>query len=589
MAEDARDAELASLEEDRLQGLADAALLRQEEEDRRRATEGRRTQEEQISQEVKDLIDRAEQALADDNPSLAATLGRQAAVGLLDSTGGWTQQAAQFALAGTDADVHGWLEVDRVAAQHQDDRETALYLAEVSTPAVAAAARLVLESDDIQATHDFLTGGATEAAADDLRVTLFRVLTDDPGSAVRAAAEAALADGSPRALQHFFDVTYPEALVEDDGVLTASLISGGGPYTRAYAEAAMAGTPWMRRNFVAKVRYATARLDHDFATHREAIAGAIAAAAKIAEKAQEDAARAQEAAAQAREAAEEAAEWASRARASAERAAGHAAEAREHADAADRSAAAARESAQRAAAAARTAQRAARRANFSANSAMASARTALRHAYNAQASANSARQSALDAGQAAREAATAASQARRIAARMRHAEMAAAAQRAEEEARRQRENGTDPSDHPDHDDIDDNDNDNGWKDPAWWAETTSLISNTFGIISLGATLGALLTSPTGVGAPILGMTAIITGGISALAGAASAVFVGMDQGFTSFEFAKAAGWAMIGIVTWGQGSALTALGRNWRGISRVASTVTQSLLGSVPIVGGLLG
>ncbi|MEU5590288.1 hypothetical protein [Streptomyces chrestomyceticus] len=203
-----------------------------------------------------------------------------------------------------------------------------------------------------------------------------RILATGPGTAVRRAVTAALDDGSPKALHTFFNSAYQEALKEDDAVATASILAKAGPYTKAHAEAAMEGPAWIRRNFVASVQYKTAQLDHDSATHIAAIRGAIAAAAKIAHKAQEVAARAQEAAAKARNAAKDALEWADKAKKSSDRAASYAKEAKDNADAADKSAAAAQASANEAKKAAATARSAARSANFSANRALGAARRA---------------------------------------------------------------------------------------------------------------------------------------------------------------------------------------------------------------------
>lgn len=241
--------------------------------------------------------------------------------------------------------MHAWIDTDRAVAQGQDDRETVLYLAQISSPTIAEAARKALESDASDAPTTFLESGAIQAAADDNRVQISRILTTEPGTAVRRAVTAALDDGSPKALHTFFNSGYQEALKEDDAVATASILAKAGPYTKAHAEAAMEGPAWIRRNFVASVQYKTAQLDHDSATHIAAIRGAIAAAAKVAHKAQEVAARAQEAAAKARDAAQDALEWADKATKSSDRAASYAKEAKDNADAADKSAAAAQASA----------------------------------------------------------------------------------------------------------------------------------------------------------------------------------------------------------------------------------------------------
>ncbi|MYS41868.1 hypothetical protein GTY23_11590, partial [Streptomyces sp. SID5998] len=282
-----------------------------------------------------------------------------------------------FALSGADADVHGWIDTDRALAQKQDDRETVLYLAQITTPDVADAATRALESDDPDAGTSFLATGVVEAAATDNRVAVSRVLAAGPGSAVTKAANDALNAGTAEALHEFLSVTYEAAQREDDAVATSALIDKGGPYTKAHAQAAMEGPTWMRRNFIASVQYKTAQLDYDSAAHIAAVQGAIAAAAKIANKAQEDAARAQEAAAKARNAATEALQWADKAKKAADQAAASAQQADANADAAEQSAKDAQASADRAKAAAATARTAARSANYSANRAVDAAQRAV--------------------------------------------------------------------------------------------------------------------------------------------------------------------------------------------------------------------
>jgi hypothetical protein len=558
----AREAELAALEEEKLQALDDARLLEEIEAEERTRLEAKRLQEEQTEAAARELITQAEQALAADDLPLAATLGRRAAVGQLDSRGGWTREAARFALSGADADVHTWIDTDRVLAQEQDDRETALYTAQISAPAIAEAARRALESDDVEATRLFLTEGAIEAAAEDYRVQLFRILDEDPGSAVRAAALAAVEANTPRALRDFFDNTYPEALQEDDGVATAALLANGGPYTRAYAAVALEGPAWMRRRFVEVVRHKTAQLDEDSAAHIAAIRGAIAAAAKIAEKARQDAALASKAAAEAREAAQEAATWASRATAAARRAEEYADQARANADAAEESAAAAQASADRARAAASTARGAARSANYSANRALDAARAALASSYSAQTSATRARASALAAGQDARTAAAAASDARHIATELRRREVAEAARRAAREAAEQRESDTDPSDSPTHDDVHSagSDGDEPWySDAAWWADITNRASIATGFVAAGLGFASVVFP---AGAWVTGPLAAGFGYASLALGALSNVFTGIEYGFTSGEFVDSLKGSAVALVAFGAGRAARPLWDN---------------------------
>ncbi|MFD0383840.1 ALF repeat-containing protein [Streptomyces stramineus] len=477
------------------QAMEEARLLAQIEQQERTEFAEKRTQAAQADQATKDLLSQAEAALKANDLGLAATLGRKAAIALLNSHGTWGREAARFALAGTDADIHAWIDTDRAIAQRQDDRETALYVAQISTPAVAEAAQKALENDAVDAPGKFLETGAIEAAAMDNRVQVFGILANNPGTAVKKAANEAINADTAKALHLFFNTTYQEALKEDDAVATATILAKAGPYTKAYARAAMEGPAWMRRNFVLAVQYKTAQLDHDSATHTAAIRGAIAAAAKIAHKAQEDAARAQEAAAKARDAAKEAAEWADKANASATRAQSYAKEAKENADAADKSAAAAQASANEAKKAATVARSAARSANFSANRALDAARRAVSSANSAQSSAASAHSSAVQAGKDAKTAASAASQAHQIASAKRKAEIAEAARKAAEEARRVKESGKSPSDTPDNDDVKGGDTP-WWRDAGWWANATNWASIGTGFIAAASVSPAWPSLPS---------------------------------------------------------------------------------------------
>ncbi|MFB6835370.1 ALF repeat-containing protein [Streptomyces hydrogenans] len=560
--------------------MAEARLLAEIEAQEQAELARKRTQSEQTEQALQTLITQAEQALADGDLTLAVTLGRKAAVGLLGARGAWTREAAQFALCGTEADVRAWIDTDRVLAQGQDDRETALYVAQISSPAIGTAAHQALASADTQATRAFLTSGMVEAAAPDNRVQIFRILGSNPGQAVRAAAEAAVDAETATALQAFFETGYAAAVREDDAVVAATLLSAGGQYTKAYAEVALEGPTWMRRNFVDLQRHKAAQLDQDSVTHISAIRGAIAAAAKIAAHAQRNAALASKVAAEARNAAQEASDWADKAQIAADTAAAHAAKAQQFADAADKSAADAKASAATASAAAQTARGAARSANYSANRAVDAARRALDSSYSAQASAASARQSALAAGQSAQAAASAATDARRIATQKRQAEIAEAARVAAVQAQRDRDSATDPADSSTHDQVNPNGSNAGgekwYEDAKWWADTANYVSIGTGFLAAGLGIASLAFPPLAVGAVVLGY-------VSLGAGALSAVFTGMEYGFTSSEFAASAGSALLGLVTFGQSKWIGALGG-----TKAATKVTQFAHDLVsPIVGTL--
>ncbi|MFD9486700.1 hypothetical protein ACFWBX_22510, partial [Streptomyces sp. NPDC059991] len=554
----AREAELSRLEHEKLQAVDEARLLARLEAEQRAAYEDKRAQDERTNQAVKDVIARAEQALTANDLTQAAVLGRQAALGLLDSTGAWTRQAAQFALAGDDVDVLSWVDLDRALAQHQDDRETVLYLAQISTPAIARAAQAALESSSTTAVGDFVTGGVINASQEDNRFQIARILSAKPGKAVRKAADDALNADTPQALQAFFDRTYPAAVREDDAVRAAVLLNAAGAYTRAYAEVALEGPTWMRRNFVGVVQYTTAQLDHDAATHVAAIRAAIAAAAKIAQEAQADAALASQTAARARNAAAEAERWANNALDSANRADQYAVDAKRLADEADASALAAQASADQARTAAATARGAARSANYSANKAIDAARSALNSSYSAQASAVAARQASLTAGQDARAAADAASEARATAVLKRQAEDAEKARQAAEQSSKDRADGRNPADSQTHDQVNENGTgpkrENWWEDAGWYADAFNCISIGSGLLAGTLGLASLAFPPLALGAAFFGA---VSAGTSAL----SALFTGIEHGFTSGPFLKSASNAALGLLSAGQSKWLKPLGQ----------------------------
>ncbi|MFD5647831.1 hypothetical protein ACFWIP_40255, partial [Streptomyces anulatus] len=277
----ARKAETDRIAEDTELGVLEARLQAQAETEDAARTEKQRTQASQTSEEVKGLISTAEAALAAGNTASAVTVGRKAALRLLDSSGSWTRGAAEFALAGSEHDVVNWIDADRLLAQQQDDRENVLALAQSSTAAVAAAAERALADSDPNAATVFLETGAIEAAAADNRVLVFQVLSQDPGKAVKAKAQAALNAGTAVALHHFLSVELSEATKEDDRVELFRLLETGGVYMRSAAEIVLEGSARMRRAFVVRDKFNIARLDHDHATHISAIRATLAHAARV--------------------------------------------------------------------------------------------------------------------------------------------------------------------------------------------------------------------------------------------------------------------------------------------------------------------
>ncbi len=409
----AREAETASLAEETDEAIEAARLAASEEIGELERVNGERTQEARLSEEIRGLISSAESALQDGRSAEAVAAGRQAAVQLIDVSGTWTREAAEFALAGSDEDVVHWIEADRVIALRQDNAENVAAIAAVSTSKVANAAAEVLKTQDPAKIKAFLEGGAVEAAKEDNQVEVTTLLADDAtGPAVRRKAEAALDKGTAEALHTFLHVERAAAVREDDRVSATTLLVNGGPYLQAAAEVALEGDTHMLRQFVGTTQHHFARLDHDHATHISAIHAAIARAAKTAADAQEDAARASEAAALARDAAAEATEWATLADGYADDARKSAQKARDNAAAAEASAADAARSAETARKAAAAARKASGVARQAATRAVRSAGIAASHAAHAQASATAARKAALEAGKDADAAARAALEAR---------------------------------------------------------------------------------------------------------------------------------------------------------------------------------
>ncbi|WP_226962488.1 ALF repeat-containing protein [Streptomyces sp. C8S0] len=207
--QNARKAEAETLEQDKLQAIEEVRLLAEIETKEMTAYQNKVAQAQQTDQATKDLITKAEQALAANDMELAAAQGRKAAIALLNSRGAWTRQAAQFALSGTDDDVYAWIDLDRHLAQVQDDRETTLHVATIAGPKIADAAQVALESPDSKAVGDFLTSGMKRASDEDNRVAITRILGSKPGKAVTEAANKALDLNTTEALQNFLTTSTP--------------------------------------------------------------------------------------------------------------------------------------------------------------------------------------------------------------------------------------------------------------------------------------------------------------------------------------------------------------------------------------------
>ncbi|MET9381383.1 ALF repeat-containing protein [Streptomyces sp. NPDC002928] len=556
MFETARAAEAARIAADLKIGLVEAAAMADDEQTAFDAIEDLVTEQGRTDTDTKDLLARAADAIAAGNDTDAATLGRQAAVNLLESKGSWTCSAAEYALSGTDGDILAWLDADRSLAVDQDNRESILFAAQLGSADLADAAQAVLAQDDADAVTTFLTTGIHDVQAESYRVAILKLM-DGAGSAVTAAANDALDDGGVDALSAFIFSGYRTAQLEDDRVATLAIMNVGGANVQAAAQTAMAGTAWMRRDFVTTVQHKAAQLDEDSAAHIAAMLAAIANAARVAALAQQNAANASQAAALARQAAAEAADWATKAKASSDAAKASAQEALDQANAADASAASAAASANKASAAAATARGAARRANYSANQAVSSASAALASAASARTSAASARASAIQAGKDKVAAAAEASAANSAVAAKRREEQAAAAAAAAAQARKNEADGTDPADSSGNDGVD------APGDPDEVGEEYSEEEYYEGMANDWDKV-AVATGLIGAGSlaiPVVGeVVAPILGGVSLVAAGIAAYYTYRAYGVTSPEFGEALGHVALDLIGGGVAGAVEASG-----------------------------
>ncbi|WP_328719931.1 ALF repeat-containing protein [Streptomyces sp. NBC_00247] len=540
----AREAELAKIDEYTEQGRAEAVALAALEQEDNAAARNQLTQQQATDSATLDLIAAAQTAFSAGDHPTAVGHGRNAALSLLSSHGTWTRQAAAFALASGEESVLNWIDADRTLAQQQDDRETVLFISQVSTTDVALAAQGALESDDESAPAAFLTAGAVQASRTDQTAQIYRVLAGNPGKAVTQAATEALDDGSAKAVHDFFTEKYAAAQAEDDNVAVFSALDSAGPYTKMAATLALEGPVWMRRNFVLNTHPRMLQLDADSAAHIAAMQALLAHAAKLAQDATTNAAYAQKTAALARNAADDAQDWADAATDSATKANVYKDQADAHADDAEKSAADAQASAEKAKAAALAARGSARRANYSANQATAAADAATASSISAQASASSAAASAVQAGKDAKTAAAAASEAHRIEIAKRKAEAVEAVKRAAAAAAKAKELGLDPADNSDND---------GAKKPGTflggtkgdWQDAASTLGTMSTYAGYAAALSLLVPPPAGE--VLYG----VFGGVSLITGVASTVIYGFTNGLDSAEFLTSAFGVAVGVFTTG--------------------------------------
>ncbi|MEN3586366.1 ALF repeat-containing protein [Streptomyces sp. ZYX-F-203] len=144
----ARAAESVSLVKETDEAIETARLEASAETGELERVNRERTQEARLSEEIRGFISSAESALQGGRTTEAVAAGRKAAVQLIDRSGTWTREAAEFALAGSDEDVVHWIEADRVIALRQDNAENVAAIASVSTANVAKAAAEILKTGD---------------------------------------------------------------------------------------------------------------------------------------------------------------------------------------------------------------------------------------------------------------------------------------------------------------------------------------------------------------------------------------------------------------------------------------------------------
>jgi|GEM_PF-1611248 len=181
-----------------------------------------------------------------------------------------THQAATDALAGTDEQLHAFVDGGYLAAWHADERLRLARVLDAATgPAVTAGVQAALASSDPAVWSAFLSTGLAQAQRADDRLEVARVLDAATGPAVRAAAQAALASSDPDAVSEFLATGLAQAQYADDRLMAATMLTGGannsGPALDAAAQAALAGTPAELREFILHGQYTARALDAEAA------------------------------------------------------------------------------------------------------------------------------------------------------------------------------------------------------------------------------------------------------------------------------------------------------------------------------------
>ncbi|MCA2217520.1 polymorphic toxin-type HINT domain-containing protein [Jidongwangia harbinensis] len=362
-----------------------------------------------------DRVDAATRALLNEataagtSPAVAVDRGRRAAVALLTTGGEWTKDAAQDALAGTDAEVLLWLAEGRRAAVGQDDRARAWRLIDtLPDGAEKTAAQTALNGNDAAVETFLRTRNYAGKVAKD-RQTIYAMLPG-AGPSLTTAANAALA-GTPAQMHQFIRTGQYPARAADDRLEIYRVMDTGGPEVKAAGEVALNGPASYLSYFLASGRYEAAQRDLEQAAHIQTVHKLIAEAQQYAQKSVEDANRAMEAAKRAQGYADEANAAKVRADAAAaqaitfsNQAQASAQDAKRSADKAAQSAVTARDASNRAQASAAAASRSAATATAAAQRARNDAAAALAAKRDARAAADAAGADAAAAARAAKEA-----------------------------------------------------------------------------------------------------------------------------------------------------------------------------------------
>lgn len=339
----------------------------------------------------------------------AVARAREAALGLVDSSGSWTREAARVALVGHDEQVLAFADGGLRAAEGMDDRTTLAGLAGAASAAMRAAAEAVIQRTDAEVAV-FLENPDYPERREEDELETTQILADAraAGDAHTVdAATAALDDGSATALRAFLETRQYAAREADDEIKVTQILQGApeGSELRINAEAALEGPPAFRQQFLEVGRHDAAARDQRTATHEETMSSLVLQVAEVAAQATENEMRAWEEAKRAAGAAQEAAGYADEAAAAAVAAGRHADAATDAANRASRSAADAKRSANTAQNAAAEARGSAEAAARSATWAAISHGRAIRYAQKATESATQAWNDAVAAGQHATEAA----------------------------------------------------------------------------------------------------------------------------------------------------------------------------------------